>query len=651
MQRAEQQIKDKQLKFLMDRIDRLPSTGYIPPLVEWAEEKRYLPPGTTEFPGPFRRSTAPHMTEILERLHPDDPCTHVAIMKSVQSTATTTIAENAMGAWIDYKLGSILYLTSSKGIGAIRSSANIDVMIDNAGLVIKPMSRRMKRKTGDTSLYKEFAGNIKLLISSYNSSGDLKSNTFHLIIKDEWDEAMEEIKGQGDIDGTIEGRTMGLHGGYKILDISTPSKMDTSRIYKSFKDGDQRYRFMPCPYCGELQVLELKSAKTDYGLTFSMEKNHETGHRRLIPETVRYICKYCHKEFRESKKQWMLENGVWKPTATPLDPLKTSYHVSGLMSPEMFLSWRRICQKYIDTGFGEDVLGFKDFTINYLGNAWASVRTTTPWRKFKEKADSYCYGEVPQGTVVTVDGVEQYTKAPLILFGGVDVQGDRLELHVVGFGVGMESWSVDYQIFYGNPTDLADPSWIGLEEYVYTHTYTIAGQQVVIDSVCVDSGYDPRSAKRGKDWNEKSSIVYEFVAYHQDRFKAIRGLSEEKQHELIKEARVSNSVLTKRYNLSVDLFKEMIMGYVHIQDGPKAIHFPKYVKQGNKQVEIKDDHFKQFLSERYQEVKPKVYGWKLIYKRNEVLDTWIYARAAAELANVHVWTAERWAMYYKGLIE
>ncbi|NCC66406.1 MAG: hypothetical protein EOM15_17355, partial [Spirochaetia bacterium] len=123
MSSIDAEIKDKQIEFLLKRIDRLPDTGFIPPLTDWAESKRYLPAGTTEFPGQFRRSTAPHMVEILECLHPDNPCTHVAMMKSVQSTATTTIAENAMGSWIDYKLGSVLFLTSSKGIGSIRSSA------------------------------------------------------------------------------------------------------------------------------------------------------------------------------------------------------------------------------------------------------------------------------------------------------------------------------------------------------------------------------------------------------------------------------------------------------------------------------------------------------------------------------------------------
>ena len=33
-----------------------------------------------------------------------------------------------------------------------------------------------------------------------------------------------------------------------------------------------------------------------------------------------------------------------------------------------------------------------------------------------------------------------------VLTAGVDVQGDRLELHVVGWGRDEESWSIDYRV-------------------------------------------------------------------------------------------------------------------------------------------------------------------------------------------------------------
>jgi phage terminase large subunit GpA-like protein len=649
---ADSIYKKSQKKKATDLIKNLPVHIIIPKFSDWATEHRYYPPGISVYPGRHDPETAPHMNEILDRIHPDDPCTHVYVMKSVQSTATT-MSENAIGASIQYKLWNMLYLTADQSLAKIRSSANIDPMIDNSGLAqyVKPISRRMKRKTADNTYYKEFAGGIKLAINSYNSIGALKSNTTGFIVCDEWDEAPPELKGQGDIQGIIEGRTMGLRR-FKLLFISTPTIMESSRIYKGFLEGDQRYYYVPCPICGEMQVLELKGRKIDYGLTFTTEEDKETGKKILIPETVRYICKHCKKEFRETKKQQMLLGGEWRATSTPVDRRKTSYHISGLLSPEMFLSWERICQQFINAGFGENLLLFKDFTINYLGNPWAAVQKTMAWETFRDNADDYCLGDVPDGRMIKSDYGEVY-HGPLVLFGGCDVQGDRLELHVVGFGPGMESWEIDYQVFTGNPGDLHDFSWGALSDWVYQHTYNVLGVDMYISLCAVDSGWDPKKQTRDKDFAGKTHTVYDFVAPRQDRFIATMGVPDDRGIDLIKSSNTNNPAtqLKQRYNIYVSPIKELIFSRLDMDDGPGAIHFPRYQKgPGGKQIPLPDEHYRRFLSERYQEIKPNEFGWKKIHTRNEQWDTFIYAYAAAVFRNIPSLSIQQWMARYKALL-
>ena len=633
---------------LLSRLERLPVNIYVPLPTEWAEENRYIPPGVSDYYGPMTYDVMPQLREVVNNLHPDSDIKQTSFMKSVQSGGTTGIAETAIGMYIKYKLGSILYLTSTKDSAKTKVSSSIDPMIDYSGLSdsLKPISGRSRQKTADTALYKEFAGGIKFLATSYGSIADLKSNTFHLLIKDEWDEAGAELKDQGDIEGIIHGRTKGVRN-YKILDISTPSRMETSRIYNSFLQGDQRYYYVPCPLCGEFQVLTLKGGDKDYGLTFSMQKDKK-GNKVLIPETVRYICRHCKGEWHESQKANVVRQGEWRPTVEPLDPHHRSYHSSGLMVNELFLSWERICQDFINTDFGEDILKFKDFMINDLGWPWASVEKHMEWTEIRDRADGYAYGEVPQGEVERVESGELY-RGPLILTGGVDVQKDRLELHVVGFGPGMEKWSVDYKIFYGNTANIDDPCWLGLHEWVYGHTYKIVGEDSYISKVAIDSGYDPRAA-RGKDWAGKSHIVYDFVAPRTDRFIAVMGFEDKKAVGLLKEARTENQRLTKRVNVYVSLIKEMIMSTIDIAHGPGATHFPRYTYAGDNRQELPDEHYRQFLSERYQEIKPKEFGWKKIYKRNEVWDTFIYAIAAAEYIGISSWTQDAWVSYYYQIV-
>ncbi|MCK4830281.1 phage terminase large subunit family protein, partial [bacterium] len=104
---AESIYKKNQKKRISKIITALPEHLEIPLFSKWAEENRYYPPGISVYPGRHDPNTAPHMNQILDRLHPDDPVTHVTVMKSVQATFTTMM-ESAIGASIKYKLYNML---------------------------------------------------------------------------------------------------------------------------------------------------------------------------------------------------------------------------------------------------------------------------------------------------------------------------------------------------------------------------------------------------------------------------------------------------------------------------------------------------------------------------------------------------------------
>ena len=74
----------------------------------------------------------------------------------------------------------------------------------------------------------------------------------------------------------------------------------------------------------------------------------------------------------------------------------------------------------------------------------------------------------------------------LVLTAGVDVQDDRFEVEVVGWGVDKESWGIKYQVIYG---DLKlKPVWDELDKFL-SQTFTTAdGRRLKIICACVDSG-------------------------------------------------------------------------------------------------------------------------------------------------------------------
>jgi phage terminase large subunit GpA-like protein len=74
-----------------------------------------------------------------------------------------------------------------------------------------------------------------------------------------------------------------------------------------------------------------------------------------------------------------------------------------------------------------------------------------------------------------------------VLTCGVDVQDNRLELELVGWGRDEESWSCDYRVLWGDPS--APQVWDDLEEYLLrTFPHETLGEGLRIIGACLDTG-------------------------------------------------------------------------------------------------------------------------------------------------------------------
>jgi phage terminase large subunit GpA-like protein len=74
----------------------------------------------------------------------------------------------------------------------------------------------------------------------------------------------------------------------------------------------------------------------------------------------------------------------------------------------------------------------------------------------------------------------------LLLTAGIDVQGDRQELQILGFGAFEECWAVRYEIL---PGDSAQKSvWDMLDQLLLERYRTDAGRELRIRAAAIDSG-------------------------------------------------------------------------------------------------------------------------------------------------------------------
>src|SRR5581483_6298474 len=75
----------------------------------------------------------------------------------------------------------------------------------------------------------------------------------------------------------------------------------------------------------------------------------------------------------------------------------------------------------------------------------------------------------------------------LFLTAGADVQKDRIEVEIVAWGRGKESWSVDYRVFEG---DTSRPAvWTRLTGLLNETFTSASGLEMPILQLAVDSGF------------------------------------------------------------------------------------------------------------------------------------------------------------------
>lgn len=624
--RIQQEIDEQARIQIIQQILRWKISSYLELPSEWAQENRYLPQGVSNKPGKINHDIAPHMVEICDNFHPDSGIVSTSIMKSTQSLATTTI-EHVIGWAIKNKLHNILYIISSKSMAKMRSSAAIDVLIDYSGLAdyVKPISTRMKHKTADNTFYKELVGGYRLMLTSWNSIADAKSFSWDLLIFDEIDEAPFELKGQGDPEKLFEVRGITARH-LKIAKLSTPTTT-AGRIYRNFKEGDQRYYFMPCPLCGEMQILTLMGLPgvDGYGLTARSEKVH--GVEQIIPDTVEYICEHCRKSIQEYHKQDMLSLGKWYPTARPISPQFRSYHITNLMSPIVFFSWDRVMQMYLETEWGQRISAYKSFLINIMGKPWETKVEKKDYREIMNVAEEYQLGEMPAGALVPV--------------AGFDVQKRWIEGVVVGYGRNMEAWIIDHVKFHAQEStkDKNDRCWKDWQNYVLTKRFKFKSTTLPIAINAIDSGYNPEG-NRETDVTQEHT-VYDMVA-RTPRCVACRGNPKLKD-AFVREERVKKkSALKRRFDIATNDIKDEIFIKLDLPSGaPGAIHFSK---------QLSEDFFKGFLSEVFKEIEPGKWGYEKIFERNEPLDCFCETRAGAEILNLPAYTEEMWNEYEKRII-
>lgn len=555
-------------------------------LSEWADANVVLSSKDSSEPGPYRTERTPYVREIADCLSPQSPVETVVWVSGAQ-LAKTRLGLNWIGYVVDVAPGPMLMVEPTLLLAKKISKQRLSPMIESTLALRDKVSEARSRDSGNTMFEKEFPGGI-LMLTGANSAVGLRAMPVRYLFLDEVDGYPGDVEGEGD-PVELARKRASTFARRKILMTSTPTIKGLSRIEAEFQRSDQRRYFVPCPHCALMDWVRWERIQWQ-------EKR---------PDTAALLCAGCGALIHERHKTWMLASGEWRATATG-DGKTAGFHLSSLYAPSGWVSWADIVSEFLAAK--DNPIKLKTWVNTRLAETWEERGDEIDSTGLKARLEDYGGVEVPAGVAV--------------LTAGVDVQGDRLEVAVKGWGAGEESWLIALHQVQGDP--LKDATWFELDS-ILQQTYTHAsGRELAVRTVAIDSGglhtdkvyrfVKPRETRRLRGVPGIEGV---------QRVRAIKGMAGPGR-EIVGRPSASNRYKVKLYILGVDTAKDTIFSRMHSGvPGPGYLHIPAWVD---------DEYLEQLTSEkairRYKKGVGAVREYVKTRDRNEGLDLEVYSLAA-----------------------
>lgn len=576
---------------------------------EWANKYRFLSSTSSAEAGRYSVSRTPYLREIMDHLGKTSDAQEIVFMKGSQIGATEA-ALCFVGYSIHLNPSIILLVMPTDEAIKKTSRTRIKPMLEATPVLRDKVKPAGGKDSENTINSKSFEGGVLMMIGA-NSPVGLASTPAAKLLLDEVDRFPLSSGDEGSPIQLARARSR-TFSNRKLFLISTPTNEGTSVISAEFDKGDRRYYNVSCIHCEQYFVMTFDCLTWTEG----------------SPETVRLACPNCGGLHEERHKTVLLaEEGYggkakWIPTNEIKNKRKHSYHLSAIYSPAGFYSWSELIEDF--ENIKGDVNLEQTFINTVLGETYKIAGEVPDTENLYNRREQYAIGSVP---------------APVyFLTMGVDVQTDRLECEVVGWCIGRESYSIQYDVLIGDTSK--DEVWQQLKDLINTHFVHADGSIMPIKMTCVDSGFNTKKVYDFCDSMGHSRVIpVKGMDTLNVMVNAPKSLNVSKQGKKIGTAKV--------WGLGVSLLKSELYGFLKL--GPRQdengtdiypagyCHFPEYDRE----------YFKMLTAEQLQMLKNKktgkvTYQWVKKQPRNEALDVRVYARSAAYIVGIDRFKSETW---------
>jgi len=570
-------------KKILQRLKPVPDIS----VAEWADEYRRLPVESSAEPGRWKTSRTPYLQRPMECI--SDPKVREVVLMTSAQVGKSEVLLNTTGYYVHIDPSSILWVHPTVELGRDFSKERIAPTIRDTPILRSLIGTEKSRDAKNTVTKKFYPGGFLAIVGA-NSPVGLASRPIKVLLADEIDRFPESARKEGDPLYIAEKRTITYPFNHKKVKVSTPTIDGISRIQHEYNRGTMEKWKLPCPTCGEYHEL--------LWANIVFYRDEETGELDENCEVL-CVCPSCGELFNEAA--WKSGEGKW--VATKKSNVK-SFHLSALASP--WRTWAAIVESFLASKGDSEML--KVWTNTELGEVWVEDGESVDFIELYNRRENYD-ALIPDGA--------------LVLTAGVDVQDDRFELEIVGWGVNKASWGIEYKVIYGD-TSLPD-TWKRLDQHLLKTYRHDDGTVMPITTTCIDSG------------GHRTTETYRFCKERENRgvwaIKGKGGTGMNIVHTLSKTRKVKNVLFT----IAVDNAKAVLFSRLAQTDPEMAgfCHFP--IDTNDMQRGYDEKYFEGLTSEvkltRMVKGRPHT-EWKLkTGARNEPLDCRVYNIAAIEILN------------------
>lgn len=557
---------------------------------QWSDNHRVLSSKGSGEVGRWRTSRNPMLREIMDSLSLHSPVREVWVMKSSQ-VGVTEASVNWLGYTMEYAPGPVMVLMPTLEARDTWKVQKLNPLLTDTPCIRDMLGGLRSRDAAFSKELIDFPGGI-LFLAGGNSPNSYAQKSVRNLMMDDLDRFPVNVGDEGDPVELARSRVKAFMR-HKLLFASTPTIKGASLIERGYDDGDQRKYHVACPHCGERQVLHWAQVRGNVTLT-----------------AAHYICEQgCIIE--EHHKPAMLESGVWI-AAFPERRVR-SYHISAIYAPiGLGPSWLDLVVHF--KRIHKDPVQLKTFINQNLGEPWEDQTDKLKPHDLAKRAGEYGLGTIPPGC--------------LALTAGIDTQDKWLAVTLLGWGADGRHWIIDWTEIQGDTTSAQ--VWDEMQAWLHQPRLNSYGREMRIRAAAIDS--------RG----HRSEQVKEFVmrSTHKIPVYSVQGATNRIGRAIAQSGSYPNKSRTGKiikqgycvWNVGTEHAKDFIFSNLATdgerQQDERIFNLP----QG-----LETEYFDGLLSEVYDPEKkryiPRI-GAK--YKRNEPLDTFVYAWAIGQHRNINL---------------